>query len=156
MSSALSWHVTWAALTGSRCYQSSAMWTRLFSTTKVVLTLAPACKASDCCLSCKQLKQRTASICKTAYMHCIVIRCVMRRTVAFMHRNPEPQASLASRESTPDESLIAEGWIVAGTIMSNRDCKPGNASTLPQMPLSCNHHCACDTSLRPCHILRKI
>lgn len=66
-------------------------------------------------------------------MHCMVNRCVVRLTDAFMLRNPEPQASLASRESSPDESLIAEGWIVAGTIMSNRDCKPGNASTLPQM-----------------------
>lgn len=44
------------------------------------------------------------------------------------NRNPDPQASLASRESSPDESLIAEGWIVAGTIMSNKDCKPDVAS----------------------------
>lgn len=36
-------------------------------------------------------------------------------------RQEQIQASLASRESSPDESLVAEGWIVAGTIlMSNR------------------------------------
>ena len=50
---------------------------------------------------------------------------VSRLVELSVHRNPDPQASLASRESSPDESLIAEGWIVAGTIMSNRDCKPG-------------------------------
>ncbi|KAL3133148.1 hypothetical protein ABBQ38_007043 [Trebouxia sp. C0009 RCD-2024] len=43
-------------------------------------------------------------------------------------RNPNPHACLASRESSPDEALIAEGWIVAGTIMSNRDYKPDAAS----------------------------
>ena len=40
-------------------------------------------------------------------------------------RQDDAQASLASRESSPDESLIAEGWIVAGTIMSNRDYRSG-------------------------------
>lgn len=57
-----------------------------------------------------------------------------------MHRNPDPQASLASRESSPDESLIAEGWIVAGTIMSNRDCKPGNEPIMTQMHYSWHQH----------------
>ena len=36
--------------------------------------------------------------------------------------------ALISQESGPDESLIAEGWIVAGTILSNRDDKPGSSS----------------------------
>ena len=36
-------------------------------------------------------------------------------------RVEQVQTSLASRESSPDECLVAEGWIVAGTIMmSNR------------------------------------
>ena len=43
-------------------------------------------------------------------------------------RQDDALASLASRESIPDESLIAEGWIVAGTIMSNRDYRPGKLS----------------------------
>lgn len=37
--------------------------------------------------------------------------------------------ALGSRESIPDESLIAEGWIVAGTIMSNRDYRSGGQQT---------------------------
>jgi len=43
----------------------------------------------------------------------------------LQYRQDDAQASLASRESSPDESLIAEGWIVAGTIMSNRDYRSG-------------------------------
>ena len=42
-------------------------------------------------------------------------------------READLHANLGSRESSPDESLIAEGWIVAGTIMSNREYKPGEA-----------------------------
>ena len=48
----------------------------------------------------------------------------------ILYRQHDRHASLASVESSPDESLIAEGWIVAGTIMSNRDYKPGKHDLL--------------------------
>ena len=52
--------------------------------------------------------------------------------------------SLASVESTPDEALIAEGWIVAGTILSNRDYKPGKHTACSVLQLSAIHHVAVD------------
>ncbi|DBA97321.1 TPA: hypothetical protein ACH3X1_015059 [Trebouxia sp. C0004] len=48
-------------------------------------------------------------------------------------RQDDAQASLASRESSPDESLIAEGWIVAGTIMSNRDYRSDGENAVPNV-----------------------
>ncbi|KAL0027419.1 hypothetical protein WJX79_011006 [Trebouxia sp. C0005] len=48
-------------------------------------------------------------------------------------RQDDAQASLASRESIPDESLIAEGWIVAGTIMSNRDYRSDGENAVPNI-----------------------
>ena len=61
-------------------------------------------------------------------------RMAYQKPEEWLHcRQDDALASLASRESIPDESLIAEGWIVAGTIMSNRDYRPGKLSLQSSM-----------------------
>ena len=51
----------------------------------------------------------------------IVLAEDLAQMFAMACRHEQAEASLASGESSPDECLVAEGWIVAGTIMmSNR------------------------------------
>ena len=68
-------------------------------------------------------------------------------------RQHDGHVSLASRESSPDESLIAEGWIVAGTIMSNRDYKPGKLQGYVCMSTcwKSQHVCEHFTNMRRSH-----
>ena len=81
-------------------------------------------QSCDAVIPCAYLKLSTASglpdglqasLCQAyAYAICSIDMLHCRRS-----------QSLASVESPPDEALIAEGWIVAGTILSYRDYKPG-------------------------------